>query len=188
MPRELNALQLQKTHANRQSTSKSRKHLVDSRCCNGSQHNQIKNFICSAFLFLVVLWAFTARVLSNWRSCFLNLQVFFSICSTLSSLGHRIMHTKAAYIYIYILGVARCTDVTVRYVPRFGGHGSIRFRYNRKKKDIYYARFLFIYFEQTIVQIKKIHLDVKILHIITCYISKIRFVFTNKSRPLYSDY
>ncbi len=29
----------------------------------------------------------------------------------------------------------------------------------------------------------KSHLDVKILHIITCYIYKIRFVFTNKSRP-----
>ncbi len=74
------------------------------------------------------------------------------------------------YIYIYILGVARYTDVTVRYVPRFGGHGSIRFRYNMKKKEIYYARFLFIYFEQTVVQIKKKHLDVKILHIITLYI------------------
>ncbi len=55
------------------------------------------------------------------------------------------------YIYIYILGVARYTDVTVRYVPRFGGHGSIRFRYNREKKKIYYARFLLIYFEQTVV-------------------------------------
>ncbi len=33
-------------------------------------------------------------------------------------------------------------------------------------------------FEQTVVQIKKqFHLDVKILHIITCYIYKIRFVF-----------
>ncbi len=29
---------------------------------------------------------------------------------------------------IYILGVAWYTDVTVRYVPRFGGHGSIRIR------------------------------------------------------------
>ncbi len=36
--------------------------------------------------------------------------------------------------YHFILGVARYTDVTVRYVPRFGGHGSIRFRYNMKKK------------------------------------------------------
>ncbi len=74
-------------------------------------------------------------------------------------------------IYIYILGVARYTDVMVRYVPRFGGHGSIRFRYNRKKK-IYYAQFLFIYFEQTVVQITIffVHLDVKILNIITCYI------------------
>ncbi len=78
-PRELNALQLQKTHANRKSTSKSRKHLhqFDSKCCKCSQHNQIKNFICSAFLCLVVLWAFAARVLSNWWSCLLNLQVFF---------------------------------------------------------------------------------------------------------------
>ncbi len=50
---------------------------------------------------------------------------------------------------MYILGVARYTDVMVRYVPRFGGHGSIRFRYNMKKK-IYYAQFLFIYFEQTV--------------------------------------
>ncbi len=58
--------------------------------------------------------------------------------------------TKKSY---YILGVARYTDVTVRYVPRFGGHGSIRFRYNREKKEIYYAQFLFIYFEQTVVQI-----------------------------------
>ncbi len=43
-----------------------------------------------------------------------------------------------------------------------------------KKKEIYYARFLFIYFEQTVVQIKKIHLDVKILHI-TCYIKSVLF-------------
>ncbi len=35
---------------------------------------------------------------------------------------------------------------------------------HQEKKEIYYARFLFIYFEQTVVQIKKkIHLDVKIL-------------------------
>ncbi len=79
-------------------------------------------------------------------------------------------------MYIYILGVARYTDVTVRYVPRFKGHGLIRFRYNMKKKEIYYARFLFIYFEQTVVQIKK-KILVKILHIITCYIYKICFVF-----------
>ncbi len=36
-----------------------------------------------------------------------------------------------------------------------GGHGSIRFQYNLKKKEIYYARFILIYFEQTVVQIKK---------------------------------
>ncbi len=76
-PRELNALQLQKTHANRKSTSKSRKHhQFDSKWYKCSQHNQIP-FICSAFLCLVVLWAFAACALSNWESCFLNLQVFF---------------------------------------------------------------------------------------------------------------
>ncbi len=57
------------------------------------------------------------------------------------------------------------------------GHGLIQFRYNMKKKEIYYAQFLFIYFEQTVVQIKKkFHLDVKILHIITCYIQYIKSV------------
>ncbi len=78
--RELKPLRLQKTHANRKSTSKSRKslHQFDSRCCKCSQHKQIKNFIWSAFLYLVVLWPFAARVLSNWRSCFLKLQVFCS--------------------------------------------------------------------------------------------------------------
>ncbi len=38
------------------------------------------------------------------------------------------------YIYIYILRVALYTDVTVRYVNWFGGHGhgSIRFWCNRE--------------------------------------------------------
>ncbi len=47
--------------------------------------------------------------------------------------------------------VHRCQ--CVRYVPWFGGHGSIQFWNNMKKKKIYYARFLFICFEQTVVQI-----------------------------------
>ncbi len=49
-PRELNALQLQKTHANRKSTSKSWKHLhqFDSRCCKCSQHKQIKKRTANA--------------------------------------------------------------------------------------------------------------------------------------------
>ncbi len=73
--------------------------------------------------------------------------------------------------YVYLLGVARYTDVTVRYVPRFGVTVRFDFRTTGEKKEIYYARFLFIYFEQTVVQIKKkFHLDVKILNIITCYI------------------
>ncbi len=53
------------------------------------------------------------------------------------------------------------SGVTVRY--NFGTTG---------KKKNYYAQFLFIYFEQTVVQITFFfHLDVKILNIITlCYI------------------
>ncbi len=85
------------------------------------------------------------------------------------------------------LGVARYTDVTVQCVPRFGGHGSIRFRYNMKKKEIYNALFLFIYFEQTVVQIKKIHLDVKILHIITCYIYIQSVLFSQIKADLYTE-
>ncbi len=37
--------------------------------------------ICSACLFLVVLWAFAACALSNWGSCFLNLQVFSEVAA-----------------------------------------------------------------------------------------------------------
>ncbi len=54
---------------------------------------------------------------------------------------------------MYILGVERYTDVTVRYVPRFGGQGSITFWYNRKKKSICSVSFHF--FEQKVVQIFK---------------------------------
>ncbi len=62
-------------------------------------------------------------------------------------------------IYIYILGVAR-------YVPRVQGFGTTG------KKKIYYARFLFIYCEQTLVQITIFfQLDGNIQNIITlCYI------------------
>ncbi len=61
------------------------------------------------------------------------------------------------FIYTYIKGG------TVQYVPRFGDHASIRFRYNRKKNWV-----LFIYFKQTVVQITIFfHLDVKILIINT---------------------
>ncbi len=67
--------------ANRKSTSKSRKHLhqFDSRCCKCSQHKQIKIFF---------IWLCCEHL-----QC-VNLQVFFSICSALSSLGHR---TKDVY-------------------------------------------------------------------------------------------
>ncbi len=49
----------------------------------------------------------------------------------------------------YVLGVARYTDVTVQYVLRFDTISV------QQGKKIYYARVLFLYFEQTVVQIKK---------------------------------
>ncbi len=53
-------------------------------------------------------------------------------------------------------------------VPRFGGHGSIRFRYKRKKKCNLLCSGSFHLFEQTAVQITIVlHLDVKILLINT---------------------
>ncbi len=81
-PRQLNALQLQKTHANRKSTSKSRKHhQFNSRCCKCSQHNQINNCICSAFICLVVLWVFAVHFFI-WLQlvCCQNDEVVFLIC------------------------------------------------------------------------------------------------------------
>ncbi len=84
-PRELNALQLQKTHAYRKSTSKSRKHLhqFDSRWCKCSQHKQIKkhckcsqynqiHFICSAFLFWLCCEHLQHLLLkTSWWICFI---------------------------------------------------------------------------------------------------------------------
>ncbi len=51
-----------------------------------------------------------------------------------ASISHHYLNPKSITICVCVLGVARYTDVMVRYVPRFGGHGSIRFRYNMKKK------------------------------------------------------
>ncbi len=57
------------------------------------------------------------------------------------------------YIYIYILGVAWYTDVT--FGTYLGSGVTVRYDFGTtgKKKEIYYARFLFIYFEQTVVKI-----------------------------------
>ncbi len=59
------------------------------------------------------------------------------------------------YIYIYISGgtVHRCHG-SVRTLVRGSRFDTISVQHE-KKKEIYYARFLFIYFEQTVVQIKK---------------------------------
>ncbi len=42
------------------------------------------------------------------------------------------------------------TDVTVRYAPQFRGHDTISVQ---QGKNIFNSRFLFMYFEQTLVQI-----------------------------------
>jgi len=55
-PRELNALQLKKTDANRQNTNKSRKCLHQFKNTRAAKSN--------------VLWVFAEHVLSNWWRCF----------------------------------------------------------------------------------------------------------------------
>ncbi len=78
-----------------------------------------------------------------------------------------ILSSFVKYIYIYIRGgtVHRCHGSVCTSVR---GSRFVTISVQQEKKEIYYARFLFIYFEQTVVQIKKkIHLDVKILNIIT---------------------
>ncbi len=66
-PRELNALQLQKIHANSKSTSKSRKqlHQLDSRWCKCLQPKQIKKCICikvHKVVFKLIYYSFCHRI------------------------------------------------------------------------------------------------------------------------------
>ncbi len=81
-PRELNTLQLQKTHANRKSTSKSRKHfhIFDSRRCKCSQQNQI-HLICSTFLFWLCCEHLQCVRCQIDKSVFFICRCFFSVCS-----------------------------------------------------------------------------------------------------------
>ncbi len=76
--RELNALQLQKTHSNRKITNKSRKHFhqFDSRWCKCSQHKQI-NVICSASLFLLCCEHLQRVCCQIGESVFLICRCFF---------------------------------------------------------------------------------------------------------------
>ncbi len=66
-------------------------------------------------------------------------------------------------------------------MSRFGmylGSGSrfVTISVQQGKKEIYYARFLFIYFEQTVVQIKKkIHLENTKYYYIVIYIQSVLF-------------
>ncbi len=69
-----------------------------------------------------------------------------------------------------------------RYVPRFGGHGSIRFRYNRGKKSTMLGFFSFILNRQLykLQFFFLFHLDVKILNIITLlyiYIYNLQYIY-----------
>ncbi len=106
-PRELNALQLQKTHANRKSASKSRKlfHQFDSRWWKCSQHKQIKKPTANAhnttkyILFAARFFVWLCCEHLQRVHCQIEEVVFlicrrFSICSALSSLGHRICITN----------------------------------------------------------------------------------------------
>ncbi len=82
-------------------------------------------------------------------------------------------YLSTTHIYIYILGVARYTDITVRYAPRFGGHGLIRFRLKQKKKirNLLCSVFSFIWTDSS-ANHNFVHRDVKILNILhVIYIS-----------------
>ncbi len=88
-------MQLQKTHANRKSTSKSRKHFhqFDSRWCKCSQHKQIKKHTANAhnttkyilfasrFFFWLCCEHLQHVCCQIDESVFLICRCFFSICS-----------------------------------------------------------------------------------------------------------
>ncbi len=78
-----------------------------------------------------------------------HLSVCLSICNSLKN----ICVCVCMYVYIYIRGgtVHRCHG-SVRTSVRGSRFDTISVQH--EKKEIYYARFLFIYFEQTVVQIK----------------------------------
>ncbi len=95
--RELNALQLQKTHANRKSTSKSGKHLhqFDSRWCKCSQHivvsicsvcvvklTKVVFLICRRFFFIccAFLFGLCCEHLQHVRCKIEELSIFHSYC------------------------------------------------------------------------------------------------------------
>ncbi len=97
--RELNSLQLQKTHANRKSTSKSGKHLhqFDSRWCKCSQHivvsicsvcvvklTKVVFLICRRF-FLFAVRFFLGCVVSICSMCVVKLRNFQYFTHTASS-------------------------------------------------------------------------------------------------------
>ncbi len=115
--------------ATSENTCKSRKHLhqFDSRSCKCSQHKQRnalqilitqpnKEFylqcvylfgcvvsICSVFLYLVVVGAFAAHVLSNWWRCFLNLQVFFLFAVRWAFSATIWIRVWLLHIFVYIM-------------------------------------------------------------------------------------
>ncbi len=83
-PRELNVLRLQKTHANRKITSKSRKdfHHFDSRWYKCSQHKQIKKHAANAHnttkYILFAARLFFGCVVSICSMCVVKLMKVFS--------------------------------------------------------------------------------------------------------------
>ncbi len=146
--RELNALHLQKTHANRKSTRKSRKHLhqFDSRWCKCSQHKQIKKQAAeideSVFLICRCFFLFAARFFF-WLCCehlqrvrckieevvSLICRGFF--CSALTSLWcHKLIGSVASW------GVEHTYSRLVRCqsVPEYDAIGSECYQFHSSKR------------------------------------------------------
>ncbi len=75
-----------------------------------------------------------------------------------------------------------------RFDTYLGSGGAVRYDFGKIRKIYYYARFLFIYFEQTVVQMfKKFHLDVKILNVILNYNVIYIYIYTQSAVNIYTQ-
>ncbi len=154
--------------ATSENTCKSRKHLhqFDSRSCKCSQHKQRnalqilitqpnKEFylqcvylfgcvvsICSVFLYLVVVGAFAAHVLSNWWRCFLNLQVFFYLqCVELSRPPYEYVFDCCIFLYILCYKLSNKVGFLLRNLAKHFSNKAFHTQKNKTWNNILFKYF-----------------------------------------------
>ncbi len=134
--------------------------------------------VAKCHFFSVVTWKDIIKYLQKCEGC-------SHFCEILYIYIHTYIHTVYT---VYIRGgtVHRCHG-SVRTSVRGSRFDTISVQHEKKRNLLCSVSF-HLFWTDSSANKNRIHLDVKTLHIITCYIYKIRFVFTNKSRPLYSDY